>query len=177
MHRIHKYKAQRLGFNDWVYGNLVYTDELSPVIYFQVGKGSVKTIDFVYIKPDTICEFSNMYDKNHQEIYEGDIIEFYALKSYCINPDCEPHLLGYGMRMVKVTGIVTFSDGMFGVENDYGITPIYHCGFRENEKEDLKNEISDPYFDYDPNECNINDIDSLIGVKVIGNIYENNKED
>lgn len=173
MNRTHKYRAQKLGFNNWVYGNIVYTDELSPVIYFQVGKGSVKTIDFVYVKPDTICEFSNVYDKNGQEIYEGDIIEFYELQSYCINPDCEPHLLGYGIRLAKVTGIVTFADGMFGVENDYGITPICERGFREIHKEDLKHEIANPYFDYDPNECNINDIDSLIGVKVIGNIYNN----
>ena len=53
------------------------------------------------------------------------------------------------------------------------LIPICSCGFRETEKEDLKNEISDPYFDYDPNVCNINDVDSLIGVKVIVNIYDN----
>ncbi len=66
---------------EWVYGSLVHSKNIQPAIYFEVGKGSVKTFDFVYVKPETVGRFIERHDKNGKMIFKGDIVEF----SYCNN--------------------------------------------------------------------------------------------
>ena len=95
---------------EWVYGSLVHSKNIQPAIYFEVGKGSIKTFDFVYVKPETVGQFTGLYDGTTWEeldeqerkdwviagnmpsewkgkkIYEGDVVkwEIKQISSYLV---------------------------------------------------------------------------------------------
>ena len=79
-----KFRGKTRGNGKWYYGSLVYSDEINAAIYFQIGSGLVKTMDWVYVNQETVGQFSGLYDCNEKEIFEGDILKWSNGKMYVV---------------------------------------------------------------------------------------------
>lgn len=72
--REHRYKAKRLDNSEWIDGYLWRDTTGSYYIRKEIGLAYATMVDFE-VDPDTICEFTGLYDKNKHMIWEHDIVQ------------------------------------------------------------------------------------------------------
>ena len=77
-----KFRGQKTTNGVWVYGSLVYSNEIQTAIYFQTGSGLVKSMEWVYVNPETVGQFTGLYDKNEKEIYEKKKEKIFRYRLY-----------------------------------------------------------------------------------------------
>lgn len=64
-----KFKAKRLDNGKWVEGDLLHTENLTFITWFDNGFRKLEKV-----APSTICQFTGLTDCEGNEVWEGDII-------------------------------------------------------------------------------------------------------
>ena len=76
-----KFRGKSIDGKEWLYGDLVSSADKKR---FAILVNNKESYDECEVAPETIGQFSELYDYNKKEIYEGDILKWITGKMYVV---------------------------------------------------------------------------------------------
>lgn len=100
------FRAKTVESGEWVYGDYEYNPAKDITrIHTYNEDGTYK--GQVVVDKETVGQYTGLRDKHGNEIFEGDVVEYYMDE-------------GDGVGLYN--GVVTFCEGCFCVDEDYSVT-------------------------------------------------------
>ena len=69
------FKAKRIGDGKWIEGDLIKRVHYDDVTYY-IGFIEMTSLSKTQVIPETVSQFTGLYDKNGVRIFENDIVEY-----------------------------------------------------------------------------------------------------
>lgn len=127
MDRTIKFRGKSIYGDGWLLGSLIKIEEDRYAVIPNLNDIEIgKSIGMYEVCPETVGQFSGLFDKNGKEIYEGDIL-----------------LMGEdeGVRIYNKVGV---KDGCFGYIGEYSGELLPFCNYNVTE-EVVGNIYDNPY--------------------------------
>lgn len=76
------FRGKRKSDGEWIFGNLLQTDDDGTcIIQNHVPHHLLKNFE---VDPETVCQYTGLTDKNGRKIFEGDVILFEKKKYFVV---------------------------------------------------------------------------------------------
>lgn len=81
-----KFRGKRLDNGEWKYGEFAIIDDKPAIVFGPVDfidGVELQCLDWAWVEPDTVGQFTGLYDKNGSPIYEVDIVNIHDSHETC----------------------------------------------------------------------------------------------